>query len=127
AAMKGWVANTHPDWFEFLRARPERWDEVNFWNPSDRNAFSGRAGEPFFFRLKAPRNALGGFGLVSRFARLPEWLAWECFGESNGAPSLYDLERRLKQLRLANDVKGGSSDGPPQIGCILLSQAVFFP
>jgi putative restriction endonuclease len=123
--MKGWVANTDPGWFDFLRTRAARWDEVNFWNPSDRSAFSGSPGAPFFFRLKSPRNAIGGFGLVSGYSRLPEWLAWECFGEGNGSPTLTALQTRLGKIRADNAMK--RREGPPQIGCILLSQAVFFP
>lgn len=60
--MKGWIANTHSEWFDFLateRSRPE----VNFWNPSDYYAFRGQPGSPFFFRLKSPRNAIGGLAL----------------------------------------------------------------
>lgn len=60
---------------------------VNFWSPSDYYAFHGTPGAPFFFKLKAPRNAIGGFGYVASFSRLPDWLAWECFGEGNGAPT----------------------------------------
>ncbi len=125
--MTGYVANTDHDWFDFLRRRPEPWDEVNFWNPSDRSGFRGLPGAPFFFRLKAPRNAIGGFGLVAMYTALPEWLAWECFGEANGAPTLRHLTARLTRLRGANQIKVASDGGPPQIGCILLSQPVFFP
>jgi hypothetical protein len=32
-------------------------------------------GSPFFFRLKAPRNAIGGFGTFARFDKFLEWLA----------------------------------------------------
>jgi hypothetical protein len=41
----------------------------------------------FLFRLKSPRNAIGGFGFVQGFAKMAEWWAWECFGEGNGAPT----------------------------------------
>ena len=72
--MRGYVANTHYDWFSFLAQR-NSWEEVNFWNPSDYYAFRGEPGSPFFFRLKSPRNAIGGFGIFARFDKLPEWLA----------------------------------------------------
>lgn len=122
--MKGYVANTHADWFDFL-ARRKRWDEVNFWNPSDYFAFRGVPESPFFFRLLSPRNAIGGFGLVSGFARLPEWLAWESFGEGNGAASFSEMQGRLNAIRERN---GMSANGDlQQIGCILLQSAVFFP
>lgn len=122
--MKGWVANTHSDWFDFL-ARRGHWEEVNFWNPSDYYAFRGEPGSPFFFRLKSPRNAIGGFGLVSGFARLPEWLAWECFGEGNGAESFAEMQERLQAIRIQNNIRGGRE--LKQIGCIILADAVFFP
>lgn len=122
--MKGWVANTHSDWFDFL-AQQRRWEEVNFWNPSDYYAFRGEPGSPFFFRLKSPRNAIGGFGLVSGFARLPEWLAWECFTEGNGAATFAEMQERLSTIRLQNKIQG--SGELKQIGCIILADAVFFP
>jgi putative restriction endonuclease len=68
--VKGWIANTHHDWFDFL-AQKRFWPEVNFWTPSDYFAFHGEPGSPFLFRLKSPRNVIGGFGYVQRFARLP--------------------------------------------------------
>jgi putative restriction endonuclease len=121
--MKGWIANTHHDWFDFLAQRPY-WPEVNFWTPSDYYAFRGEPGAPFFFRLKSPRNAIGGFGYVQRFARLPEWLAWECFGEGNGAPSLEVMSARLHAIREKSDIQG--TGDLKQIGCIILADAVFF-
>jgi HNH endonuclease len=122
--MKGWVANTHSDWFNFL-AQKRHWAEVNFWNPSDFYAFRGEPGSPFFFRLKSPVNAIGGFGLVSGFAKLPEWLAWECFAQGNGAATFEEMAERLRTIREQNDIRG--SGNLRQIGCILLADATFFP
>lgn len=122
--MQGTIANTHHDWFDFLGQRTF-WPEVNFWNPSDYYAFHGKPGSPFFFRLKSPRNAIGGFGYVQSFARLPEWLAWECFGEGNGARSYEEFAQRLVDLRAQNNIVRRAP--VPQIGCIILRDAVFFP
>ena len=119
--MKGWIANTHHGWFDFF-AQKQYWPEVNFWTPSDYDAFRGEPGSPFFFRLLAPRNKIGGFGYVQRHARLPEWLAWECFGEGNGAPSLPVMSERLAAIRAKSDIKGGAEF--KQIGCIILAEAV---
>jgi len=121
--MKGYVANTHSDWFDFLAQR-SAWEEVNFWNPSDYYAFRGEPGSPFIFRLKSPRNAIGGFGIVARFAKLPEWLAWECFAQGNGAATFEEMQARLSAIRTQNDIRG--SGELKQIGCIILSNAVFF-
>jgi putative restriction endonuclease len=95
--MHGWIAVTHTDWFDFLAQRRHR-EEVNFWSPSD---------------------------YVASFSRLPDWLAWECFGEGNGAATFEELKSRLDTLRARNKLRGAG--GPQQIGCIVLVQAVFFP
>lgn len=121
--MRGYVANTHSDWFDFLAAKGQ-WEEVNFWNPSDYYAFRGEPGSPFFFRLKSPINAIGGFGIVAGFAKLPEWLAWECFEQGNGAATFEEMQARLSAIRTQNDIKG--SGELKQIGCIILSNAIFF-
>lgn len=122
--MDGYVAVTHHDWFQHL-AQGRFWEEVNFWRPSAHHGFNGPPGSPFFFKLKAPHNAIGGFGFVARFSRLPDWLAWECFGEGNGAASFEEMEQRLNDIRTRNRFV---ASGPiPQIGCILLSSAIFFP
>ena len=122
--MEGYVAVTHAHWFNHLAPR-RLWDEVNFWRPSPYHAFRGKPGSPFFFKLKAPHNAIGGLGWVTGFSRLPDWLAWECFGEANGASSFAEMEQRLNDIRRKNKFK--DSGQVPQIGCILLSGAVFFP
>lgn len=122
--MEGWVAVTHSDWFDHLAGQKTR-QEVNFWSPSDYYAFHGTPGAPFFFKLKAPRNAIGGFGYVASFTRLPKWLAWECFGEGNGAHDFEEFKNRLDLIRSRNELQGGG--GLSQIGCIVLVQAVFFP
>ena len=118
-------ANTHWDWFSFLRSRRDVWDEVNFWTPSDYYAFHGTSGSPFFFRLMSPRNAIGGFGYVAGFSKLPEYMAWEWFGEGNGADSFAKMKGRLDAIRTQNAMQGRAKQ--KQIGCIILSSAVFFP
>jgi putative restriction endonuclease len=122
--MIGYIANTDQAWFDFLRAQPAQ-EEVNFWNPSGRNVFRGKVGSPFIFRLKAPINMIGGFGLVSWADRMPEWLAWECFGQGNGAPTLDTLRAQIQRLRQRSDIQAGPA--LEQIGCIILSQPVFLP
>ena len=76
--MRGYVANTDYDWYEFLGSREPAVDEVNFWQPSGLRRFRAVApGSPFFFRLKSPHNAIGGFGFFARnVPRVPAWYAW---------------------------------------------------
>jgi putative restriction endonuclease len=119
----GWVAPTHQDWFEHL-SRQGRWAEVNFWRPSDYHAFHGEPGSPFFLKLKAPYSMIGGFGYFAKFSRLPEWMAWECFGEGNGAENFAAMRARLEKIRKKSDLKGRHP--LPHIGCIILVDAIFF-
>jgi putative restriction endonuclease len=53
-----------------MRGRPEL-DEVNFWRPGGQAFRALAPGEPFFFKLKAPRQGIAGFGLFARYERLP--------------------------------------------------------
>ena len=121
--MKGTVAVTDFGWYEFLSTRSLA--EVNFWTPSDRRRFAAPEFSPFFFKLKAPHRAIVGFAYFVRWSSLPEWLAWECFGEGNGCPTLRELEARLSDIRLR--IRYEPPVGPANIGCILLVQPVFFP
>ena len=117
------MANTDFEWFTFLRKR-QPIEEVNFWQPSGGDAFRAlQPGEPFFFRLKSPHYAIGGFGYFARHEIVPAWLAWSSFGLLNGAPDFDTMCRRIERYR-----HGQPAD--PQrhykVGCIMISQPVFF-
>ncbi len=95
--MRGYVAPTDHGWYQFLLARPEI-TEVNFWRPGGAGFNAIAPGEPFFFKLKAPYNAIGGSGLFARFVHLPVWHAWDVFGQANGTSNAYELLDRLHRL-----------------------------
>ncbi len=120
--MEGTVAVTDFGWYSHLRSHPEL-EEVNFWKPSAYRAFSAREFSPFLFKLKAPYNAICGFGFFARYASLPDWLAWDSFGIGNGCDSLAEMRQRIGVIR-----ERISFSGPPSspIGCILLVQPTFF-
>lgn len=119
--MRGYVGNTDFDWYEFLRSRPDL-GEVNFWQPSGSHAFHAvPAGAPFFFRLKKPHYAICGFGYLSYTDILPAWLAWDTFGEANGAATREVMYRRIERYRPAEDVGKEYS-----IGCLMIVSPVFF-
>lgn len=121
-AKKGYVGLTDPEWYSFLAAHP-RIDEVNFWQPHGGRAFRALArGEPFFFKLRAPLKGIAGFGFFERYESLPTWLAWECFGEMNGAPDFASMVDRIMQLRGDGDANTGNF----QIGCIMVTAPFFF-
>jgi len=117
-----WVANTDPDWFDFLSSQPGI-DEVNFWQPSGNLTFGAiQPGELFVFRLKSPVNAIGGFGVFSHSSNLPISLAWEAFGIKNGAPTLVEMRARVSRYR--RDVKPHEDY---TIGCRIVVQPTFLP
>lgn len=124
--MRGFVANTDFDWFTYLRAIEPPIDEVNFWKPGSGTNFAAlMPGEPLFFKLKAPHNAIAGFGYFAHFSRLPVSMVWQVYGVANGARSYGEMRDRLVRIRTRFD----RNTDPKQdfwIGCILVNQPVFF-
>ncbi|HEV7572175.1 MAG TPA: hypothetical protein VGQ21_11815 [Thermoanaerobaculia bacterium] len=85
--MRGFVANTDYDWFTYLRAIEPPIGEVNFWKPGSGTNFGALLpGEPLFFKLKAPYNAIAGFGYFAHFSRLPVSMVWQAFGFQRTSP-----------------------------------------
>ena len=120
--VKLWAANTDLDWFDFLAAQSDV-DEVNFWQPSGQANFAAISeGELFLFKLKSPRNAIGGFGVLSQSSNMPLSLAWEAFGTKNGARTLPEMRDRILQYR-----PDARKESDPSIGCRIVVQPVFLP
>lgn len=117
--VKIYIGNTDLRWFDFL-ANAGELDEVNFWQPSPRNFRAVGPGEFFAFRLKSPRNVIGGFGIVSNLQVLPIQLAWETFGTKNGVASLDDFITKIQSYRSEERVTPNT-----EIGCRILVQPVF--
>lgn len=119
--MRGYVAPTDKGWYEFHASRGPL-TEVNFWRPSATNFTALSPGEPFFFKMKAPANAIGGFGIFLRSEKLPIWLAWESLGEANGSASESALIALLKRNSSSNRI-----DATNQVVCRIIADPVFFP
>lgn len=124
--MKAFVAVTDKAWFDYQRAlsRREPVEEVNFWTPKP---WGGRfraldRGQPLLFKLKRPFNAIVGGGFFEHYTELSISLAWEAFGEKNGAPSLAAVRERTARLR--RDRPRPWEDYT--IGCILLAEPFFW-
>ena len=83
------LANTDNAWFDFLSMERDV-TEANFWWPGETAVRAIGPGELLAFRLKSPRNKIGGFGVFSSHSLLPLQIAWETFGRANG-------RRRLKR------------------------------
>jgi putative restriction endonuclease len=119
--MRFFVGITDYDWFTFLAARPGI-DEVNFWQPSGGVEFKAlQPGELFLFKLHSPRNFIVGGGFFAHWSPLPVSLAWEAFGEKNGARTLQEMRSRLAKYRnVADDPRADYT-----VGCVLLEQPFF--
>jgi putative restriction endonuclease len=116
-----YIGNTDNDWFDFLLSEPDL-KEVNFWQPSETAFRRIQPGELFAFRLKSPRNKMGGFGVLSSTSILPLKMAWETFGRSNGVASYEALRDAIARYRDSETV------GPTtNIGCRVLVEPVFLP
>jgi putative restriction endonuclease len=117
------VAVTDRDWFDHLRRRQDL-SEINFWSPSPANFRALQEGELYLFKLHSPDDFIVGGGVFG-FAQesMPLSLAWETFGEANGAATLAEMRQRvLKYRKLAPD-----SRDPIEIGCRILTQPFFWP
>ncbi|MGQ0552699.1 MAG: HNH endonuclease [Planctomycetota bacterium] len=131
--MLGLVSNTDREWYDFLaglarsRAKPgapASLDEVNFWRPKSQNAVRIiERGAPFFLRLKAPTNAIAGWGFFSVWHLVPFNEAWRLFREKNGAPSFETLLRNISRLRGSDP----SAPGALPLGCVVLTHVTFLP
>ena len=115
------VAVTDWNWFKTLRQKPHL-DEVNFWAPSATNFKALQPGELFLFKLHAPQNVIVGGGIFAYSNVLPCSLAWEAFGEANGADSLLEMRNRISRY-LRNVDPHEPSDF--KIGCRILTQPFF--
>lgn len=124
--MRGFVANTDYDWYSFLGSQPGI-DEVNFWKPSGGSFGAVPVGSPFFFRLKAPHNAIAGFGYFASSSVLPAWLAWEAFQVKNGASDFTEMRRRIEKYRNRFKAQSSSRAGDYDVGCVMIAAPVFFP
>src|SRR5712692_7629589 len=115
-----YVANTDNTWFDFLSSEADL-TEVNFWSPGETAFRAIQQGEILAFRLKSPRNKIGGFGIFCSHNRLPIQTAWETFGRANGVSSLEALRNAIAKFRAETTLP--STD----IGVTVLVEPVFFP
>ncbi len=115
------VAVTDGHWFDFLRRRPDL-GEVNFWSPSAAGFKALQPGGLFLFKLKAPANMIAGGGIYTHASSMPLSLAWDAFGEANGAGSLGEL----RAIILKNRKVDPETKGDIRIGCRILTRPFFF-
>lgn len=98
-------------------------DEINFWQPGGSQTFA--AIEPnasFLFKLHSPYNYIVGGGFFVRHSFLPLSLAWDSFGEKNGASDYQTFKTQILKYRSQK----GKTEIDPVIGCIILASPFFF-
>jgi putative restriction endonuclease len=118
--MRAWVAVTDSDWFRFLSSLPGV-DEVNFWQPSGGRRFAVlQPGEILLFKLHAPERAIVGGGFFAGHSVVPAAMAWDSFGQKNGAATFDDMVRRIEWYS-----RGPVGPEHP-VGCIILEQPFFW-
>ncbi len=120
--MKAFIGITDFNWYSFLSSIRDL-EEVNFWQPSASTHFRAlQSGEPFLFKLHSPRHYIVGGGFFAYSTTSPVSLAWEAFGEKNGAQTLKEMRRRIEKYRRS----APNQTADYEIGCILLEQPFFF-
>jgi putative restriction endonuclease len=121
--VRGFIAVTDFEWYRFLSEQPSI-DEVNFWQPSAETQFRAvDIGEPILFKLHYPDNAIVGAGFFTWFSIQLSRMAWDSFGEKNGAPSYEVMRARIEQYRRARP----DPMAEYQIGCVILRDVFFLP
>jgi putative restriction endonuclease len=119
--VKLYVGVTDNDWYRFLSELPDV-DEVNFWQPGGKQLFRRLSpGELFLFKLHSPQNFIAGGGFFTHASLVPVSLAWEAFGEKNGAASFVEMRSKILKYRRATNDQGDDF----KIGCILLQKPFF--
>ncbi len=121
-AVKLVVAVTDGVWFDLLRRTPEV-QEVNHWAPNPRGFKALGRGELFLFKLRSRGDLIVGGGVFAYANVLPCSLAWEAFGEANGASTASEMRKRIAGLRRVD----AHSRHDFEIGCRILTQPFFFP
>lgn len=118
--MKYWLGVTDNRWFDFVSARALH--EVNFWQPTPRPPFSSLPeGTWFFFKLKRPNNHVVGGGRFVSYTNLSVSMAWDIFGDQNGAATLSEF------AALIADNAHGHLDFTQDIGCTVLTDVFYLP
>ena len=126
--MKLFLAPTDFAWYSFLSTRKP--EEVNFWQPSANVGFHAldngdplESGHLYLFKLKGAVNKIAGGGVFIGYSKLQLSVAWNMFGEHNGAASFVEFSDSIRGYMNAENAH--SSD--PHIGCIVLTQPFFWP
>jgi putative restriction endonuclease len=126
--VQPFIALTDKAWFDYLssQASASIVDEVNFWSPRSTQPLKHmQAGQPIFFRLKNPFNAIAGYGFFAHYRLIGIDFAWELFGWKNGDPDKLRFLQRIGDYREQDLLDPRVPKAP--LGCTILREAHFWP
>jgi len=107
--------------------RRQQLDEINYWRQDKRTFSSLGYHEPFCFvshMVKGQPRKIMGVGFFVEFRRMSPQATWLRFGRKNG----FATELEFRQRVLARKGAAGKKPGlDPELGCILLTNPIFFP
>lgn len=128
--MRAYLGVTDFKWYRHLAQEPQPVEEVNFWFPSSSQGFAAlRIGEYLVLKTHVLpgggplSHRIVGVGTYSGFAKMRMSEAWELFASGNGVADFDELRTRIGRYR--RTPIGETED--PRIGCVLLSEPLFFP
>ncbi|MBM3456567.1 MAG: HNH endonuclease [Bacteroidetes bacterium] len=118
------ISPTDIEWFKFLRTEGLN-SEINFWTPTPWNVSRLASGERLYFMLKSPIRKIGGYGQFVEYKNMSVNDAWNKYGFKNGCTSKQELIDRLDKYKASNS-SDERSVTDSEIGCIVLTNAVYF-
>ncbi len=72
--------------------------------------------------------AIAGYGFFARCERVPVWFAWEFFGDLNRTDTFAEMTARIEAIRRhTGSALLAARAQDYEVGCIMISQPVFFP
>jgi putative restriction endonuclease len=98
---------------------------INFWTPTPWNIRGLRSGNRVYFLLKSPIRKIAGHAEFKRYLNMRASDAWDAYGLGNGVASFSELVALVDHFAGMNS-KRYSSIPDPEIGCIELTNSVFY-
>jgi putative restriction endonuclease len=111
------VAATDPDWYRFLRVRPEL-TQINFWRPGVASMNLAK-GTPWLFLIRG-MNEIWGCAVFAGFESMPISVTWDATGEANGFNDFAPFLTKIARLR------GIPEHSVGRMGCAFLSNPEYF-
>ena len=99
---------------------------VNFWTPTPWNIRGLQPGDRLYCLLKSPIRKIAGHGDFARYTNMRASVAWDVYGVGSGVGSLDELVELVDHFAGKNSKKYVRIQDP-EIGCIALTNFVFYP